>query len=62
MTYQAQGFEVRGPCVKNEGLVFHGTACAIRLINSLLYGIKRKYTKHSPRICCQFSENYISRN
>ena len=35
-------FEVRtelaSPCWKNEGLVFHGTARAIRLINSLLDG------------------------
>ena len=32
------GPSLRGPCVKNEGLVFHGTARAIQLINSLLYG------------------------
>ena len=44
MEYKAQGFEVRtklarrGPCIKNEGLVFHGTAQAIQLINSLFYG------------------------
>ena len=29
-------------CVKTEGLVFYGTARAIRLINSLLYGKKTK--------------------
>ena len=28
------GPSLRGPCVKNEGLVFHGTARAIRLMNS----------------------------
>ena len=28
-------YEARGPCVKNEGSVFHGTAQVIQLINSL---------------------------
>ena len=47
--YQARGFEVRTELArsvrKNEGLVFHGTARAIRLINSLLHGKKRKYSE-----------------
>ena len=41
-----------GPCVKSEGLVFHGTARAIRLINSLLHGkneIFRTFTDNSPK-------------
>ena len=50
------GPSLRGPCVKNEGLVFHGTAQSIRLINSLLHDKKRKCTEHSLRICRQFSE------
>ena len=34
-------------CVKAEGLVFHGTARAIWLINRLFYGKKRKYSENS---------------
>ena len=51
------GPSLRGPCVKNEGLVFHGTARAIRLINSLLNGknenipnIDRQFADNSPKI------------
>ena len=36
---------------KNEGLVIQGTARAIRLINSLLYGKNENIPKHSPRVC-----------
>ena len=50
------GPSLRGPCVKNEGLVFHGTARAIRLINSLLYeknenipNIHRQFANNSPK-------------
>ena len=50
------GTNLRGPCVKNEGIVFQCTARAIRLINSLFCDKKRKCTDHSPRICRQFSE------
>ena len=47
------GPSLRGPCVKNEGLVFHGTARAIRLINSLLNGkneSSRTFTENLPTI------------
>ena len=50
-----RGFEVRpslrGSFVKNEGLVFHGTAPTIRLINSLLLAkrnILRTLTDNLP--------------
>ena len=46
------GPSLRGPYVKNEDLVFHGTALAIRLINSLLYDNKifRTFTNNLPTI------------
>ena len=47
------GRSLRGPCVKNEGSVFHGTARAIRLINSLLDG----KNKNIPNIHRQFADN-----
>ena len=43
---------LQGPRVKSEGLVFHGTARAIRLINSLLDG----KNENIPNIHRQFSE------
>ena len=54
---QSPRFEVRTKlvCVTNEGLVFHSTAQALRLINSLSDG-KTKIFGHSPRICRLFSE------
>ena len=49
-------------CLKNEGLVFHGTAWAIRLINSLLY-VKNKYVNNIHReFSGNFPKNYFSRN
>ena len=44
---------MRGPCVRNDGLVFHGTARAIRLINSLLDG----KNENIPNIHRQFADN-----
>ena len=56
------GPSLRVPCVKCEGLVFHGTARAIRLINSLFYG----KNENIPNIHRQFADNspkkYFSRN
>ena len=49
------GPSLRGPSVKNEGLVFHGTARAIRLINSLFYG----KNENIPKICRQFFRKII---
>ena len=45
---------LRGPCVKNEDLVFHGTARAIRLINSLFNG----ENESTPKIHREFSDNF----
>ena len=47
------GTSLRGPCVKNEDLVFHGTTRAIRLINSLLPG----KNENIPNIQRQFTDN-----
>ena len=47
------GPSLRGPCVKNEGVVFHGTARAIQLINNLFYG----KSENIPNIYRQFSYN-----
>ena len=47
------GPSLRSPCVKNEGLVFHGTTRAIRLINSLLFG----KNENIPNIDRQFTDN-----
>ena len=60
MKYLAQGFDfgpsLRDPCVKNEGLVvFHDTARAIRLINSLLHS----KNENIPIMNRQFSEKNI---
>ena len=47
------GPSLRGPCVKNEGLVFHGMARAIRLINSYYMAktkIFRTFTDNFPAI------------
>ena len=40
--------------MKNEDLVFHGTARAIRLINSLLDG----KNENIPKIYREFAENF----
>ena len=48
------GPSLRGPCVKNEGLVFHGTARAMRLINSLLHG----KGENVPNIHREFADNF----
>ena len=55
------------PCVKIEGLVFHGMARAIRLINSLLHGknenvlnIHREFADNFRKII--FHENYSKIN
>ena len=47
---------MRGPCVKNEGLVFHGTARAIRLINSLLHGKNENIPKFTENLRKFFRE------
>ena len=39
---------------KNEGLVFHGMARAIRLINSLFYG----KNENVPNIHREFADNF----
>ena len=47
------GPSLRDPCIKNEGLVFHSTAQAIRLINSLLMAktkMHRTFTENFPTI------------
>ena len=48
------GSNLRGPCVKIEGLVFHGTAREIRLINSLLYS----RNENIPKIHREFADNF----
>ena len=61
MTYYY--FEILSPkfrskdraCVKNEGLVFHGTARAIRPINSLLY---EKNSENILKIHGEFGDNF----
>ena len=64
MKYLAQSFKygpsLRGPCVKNEGLVFHGMAPAIRLINSLLYGKKKYIPNIHQEFADKFPKNYFS--
>ena len=52
------GTSLRGPCGKNEGLVFHCTARVIRLINSLLDG----RNENIPSIPENFPKNWFSRN
>ena len=47
---------MRGPCVKNEGLVFHGMARAFWLLNGFSCWQRRRYSKHLPRICRQLPE------
>ena len=47
------GPSLRGPCLKNEGLAFHGKARAVQLINSLLYG----RNENIPSIHPDFPEN-----
>ena len=50
-------------CIKSEGLVFHGTGRAIRLINSLLHEERPKnYSENLSRIRGQFSKQSSSRN
>ena len=53
------GPSLRDPCVKDECFVFHGTAKAISLINSLLYGEKENIPEDSPRIRRQLPKNYF---
>ena len=48
---------MRGPCIKNEGLVFHGTARAIRLINSLLDGKNENIPNIHRQVADNFSKN-----
>ena len=48
------GPSLRGPSVKDEGWVFHGTARAIRLINSLLFG----ENENIPNIHREFPDNF----
>ena len=57
------GPSLRDPCVKNESLVFHGTARSIWLINSLLYGENeniRKFTENFPTIFQKITFHEIS--
>ena len=60
------GPSLRDPCVKHDGLVFHGTARAIRLINNLLHGknelLFRTFTKNSPTIFRIFSQEISSKS
>ena len=42
------GPSLRGPCVKSDGLVFHGTEREIRLINSLFSGKNENIQYCSP--------------
>ena len=56
------GASLRGPCVKNEDLVFHGTARAIRLINSLLHGKNENVPNIHKEFADNFSKNCFSRN
>ena len=49
------GPSLRGPCVKIEGLVFHGTKRAIWLINSLLNGKNRNI----PNIHREFADSFM---
>ena len=59
------GPSLRGPCVKSEGLVFHGTARAIRLINSLLSGknkIFQTFTENFPKIFQRLSFKKLVQN
>ena len=56
------GPSLRGPCVKTEGLVFHGTVRAIWLINSLLYDQNKNIPNIHRQFADNFSKNYFSRN
>ena len=61
---QGPYFEILSPkfrsteraCVKTEGSVFHGTARAIRLINSLLNGEKENILK----LHREFGDNFAT--
>ena len=47
---------------KNDGLVFHGTARAIRLINSLSYGTNDNVPNIHREFADNVPKNYFSRN
>ena len=49
-------------CVKNEGLVFHGTARAVQLINSLLDGKNESIPNIHRELADNFPKNKFSRN
>ena len=55
------GPSLRGPFVETEGLVFHGTARAIRLKNRLLNDNNEKIPRTQPELADNFPKNYFSR-
>ena len=49
-------------CIKTEGLVFHGTAQAIRLMNSLLHGKNENILKIHQEFVDNFPTDLFTRN